>query len=105
MNGKSKYYRFGPLENYEHMYEYALNCLDEARTAADYPPLTPEHKIAIGQALDAAVDKWMEDMKDYKIAKVFNPNEIEPNKDIIFVAAVDAMTCVDRKRGYIKEVD
>jgi len=100
-----KYYRLGPLENYEHMYEYALNCLDEARLAASYPPLTPEHKIAIGQALDKAVDQWLSEMQVYKAVSLFDKSEPAPNKDIIFVAAVDAMTCVDRKRGYIKEVE
>jgi hypothetical protein len=105
MYEKSKWYRVGKLENYEHMYEYALNCLDEAREAGDYPPLTPEHVIAIGQALDRAVDKWMTDMQVYNATKLFNKDEPEPNKDIIFAAAVDAMTIVDRKRGYIKKVN
>jgi hypothetical protein len=100
-----KYYKLGPLENYEHMYEYALLCLDEARDSAGYPPLTPEHKIAIGQALDKAVDRWVMAKEAHKVTHILAPEEPEPNMDYIFVAAVDAMTCVDRKRGYIKKVE
>ena len=90
---------FGNLEICEQIFEDEFRVLNVARTMADCPPLTPEHKIAVSEALKDALETYVIEEELYEVVKLFNPDESPPDKGKIFDAVIKAMEAVDCKRG------